>query len=386
MTIAVDAPPTAAGVLEAAGRLSSEIRARAAEVERERRVPNDLLDRLKASGCFGVLLPREHGGSGAELTDAMEVFEELSQADASVGWIALVGGNAWLDLASLPRATFDSIYQPGRTTIVAGVFNPTGSAVPTPGGYQVNGRWAFASGCEHADWLYGNCIDTSSGEPALRLAVFRPDEVEIEDTWSVSGLRGSGSHHFRANDVVVPAERTALIFADPPCVDSPMVRIPVPATIAMLMATVPLGIARAALDDVRELATGKVPLLSASALATNATFQFQLADADARLRAARALLYLEAAEAWATAVAGDEFTAPLRARLRSAGVLASSTAVAVVQAAYHAGGGSSLYDESPLQRQLRDVHAVDQHFLFRPDTLTTCGAVMAGQDPDLTIF
>ncbi len=68
------------------------------------------------------------------------------------------------------------------------MFNPTGTAVPVAGGYQVNGRWSFASGCEHADWIYGNCVDTSSGEPQLRIVVFRPDEVEIEDTWSVVGL------------------------------------------------------------------------------------------------------------------------------------------------------------------------------------------------------
>jgi alkylation response protein AidB-like acyl-CoA dehydrogenase len=375
-----------ADVLDAVRELAPEIRNRAAEVESARRVPQDLLDDLKRAGCFGLLLPTTHGGTGSDLAGAMRVFEELSRADASVAWITLIGGGGWLDLAGLPRSTFDDIYRPGQVTIVAGVFNPTGTAVPVAGGYQVNGRWSFASGCEHADWIYGNCIDTSSGEPHLRIAVFRPEDVEIEDTWSVVGLCGTGSHHFHARDVVVPADRTLNVFADPPAVDSPLTSIPVPATYAMLLASVPLGIAQAALDDVVDLATDKVPLLSPTPLAANPLFQYQLADADVKLRAARGLLYEAAGQAGETAASGGEFTPTFRAQLRSTAVLATMTAASVVDTAYRAGGGSSLYIESPLQRRMRDVQAVSQHFLVKPDTLTTCGAVFAGQSPDLTIF
>jgi alkylation response protein AidB-like acyl-CoA dehydrogenase len=100
----------------------------------------------------------------------------------------------------------------------------------------------------------------------------------------------------------------------------------------------------------------------------------------------RALVYESAREAWSAASAGDEFTPELRAHLRAGAVHAADTAVSVVDFAYHAAGGSSLFLDSPLQRRLRDVHAVHQHFLLRPNTLTTCGAVLAGQDPELTIF
>jgi alkylation response protein AidB-like acyl-CoA dehydrogenase len=129
-----------------------------------------------------------------------------------------------------------------------------------------------------------------------------------------------------------------------------------------------------------------VPLLSSSSLAANPWFQHQVADADVRLRATRTLLYDAADEASTVATSGDEFTPPLRARLRAAAVLATTTAASVVETAYRAGGGTSLYVESPLQRRLRDVQAVSQHFLLKPDTLTTCGAVLTGQEPDLTIF
>jgi alkylation response protein AidB-like acyl-CoA dehydrogenase len=123
-----------------------------------------------------------------------------------------------------------------------------------------------------------------------------------------------------------------------------------------------------------------------ASLATNPLFQNQLGQADAGLRAARSLVYGEAAEAWATALAGDPFTTEQRARIRGSATWACDTAAAVVGMAYRAGGGSSLYRSSPLQRRFRDVHALTQHFLLKLDSLTTVGAVMAGQDVDTTFL
>ncbi len=373
-------------VLDAVRELAPAIEARVDEIESARRLPLDLVERLTAAGCFRMVLPESHGGAGADVMSAMRVFEELSRVDASVGWTVVIGCCGWIDLAELPRSSFDAVFPRGKDVIVGGVFNPTGFAIPVDGGYKINGRWSFASGCQHCDWLYGNCIDTSSGEPQLRIAVFDPAEVTIEDTWSVSGLRGTGSHHFVANDVVVPDERTFLAFVGPACVDEPVVRIPVPATFALAIASVAVGIARGALGDIIALATDKVSLLASSALAANPLFQHQLGEADVRLRAARSLLYAEAEEAWATAEVSGDFTPQHRARLRSAAVFATTTASDVVDTAYRAGGGSSLYNDSPLQRRLRDIHAVTQHFLVKEDTLTTVGAILAGQEPDLTIF
>ena len=129
-----------------------------------------------------------------------------------------------------------------------------------------------------------------------------------------------------------------------------------------------------------------LPLFAGASLAANPLFQNQLGEADARLRAARALLYAEAAEVWATALARDPFTPEHRARIRASGVWAADTAAAVVDMAYRAGGGSSLYRSSPLQRRLRDIHALTQHFAVKLDTFTKAGAVFAGQDIDLTFL
>ena len=157
--------------------------------------------------------------------------------------------------------------------------------------------------------------------------------------------------------------------------------------LACVVASVAIGTAQGALDDIVALAAHKVPLLDRAPLAANPTFQHDLATADTELRAARALLYETAATLWATAVERrPSRRSSDRARVRAAAVWATARAAAVVDAAYRAGGGSSLYPDCPLQRRLRDVHAVTQHFLVRPDTLTTAGAVLAGHDPDLLLF
>jgi alkylation response protein AidB-like acyl-CoA dehydrogenase len=378
---------TPQGVLEAARRLGPSIAARAAEIEAGRRVPRDLLDDLIAARVFRVVRPASHGGVGADLVGAMRVYGELARADASVGWIALIGSGSWLDLASLPRPTFDELFSGAPDVITAGVFSPTGTIAADDGGYRATGRWSFASGCEHAGWIYGNCVEAVvDGVPRLRIAVFSPDQVVIEDTWTVSGLCGTGSHHFHVDSVLVPAERTLDPMVDAPSIDAPIVRIPVPALLALAVASVAVGSAQGALDDVVALAADKVPLLDRRPLVTNPTFQLQLATAHTQLRAARALIYETAEAAWEAAARHEEFTLHHRARMRAAAAWATEQAADVARAAYRAGGGGSIYAASPLQRRLRDIDALTQHFLVRRDTLTTAGAILAGQDVEVMVF
>lgn len=367
--------------------LAGTIGARAAQIERARRVPADLLDALCAAGCLRVLLPVSHGGLGADLASAMRMFEGLARADASTGWTVMIGATCWCDLIGLPRAAFDALFAGRSRVIMAGVFSPSGAIAREASGYRVTGRWSFASGCEHADWLFGNCIEGFvDGHPSLRMAVFSPDQVQIEDTWTVCGLSGTGSHHFRVDGAFVPAQRTLVPDGDAPCLDEPIARVPVPALLCLSIGAVAVGIAQGALDDITALAANKTPLLADGTLAGNAHFQFELAQADTQVCAARALLHEHATSLWATVTGGSRLTLEQRARVRAAAVWATRVAADAVTAAYRAGGGGSLYAESPLQRRLRDVHAVTQHFLVRHDTLTTAGAILAGRDLTVPVF
>lgn len=378
---------TAEGVLAAVRRLGPSIADRAGETEAARRVPRDLLDALIAARVFRMLRPPSHGGLGADLSAAMRVYEELARADASVGWVAMIGSGSWCDLAALPRRAFDDLFSGAPDLITAGVFAPAGTIAADGDGYRVTGRWSFASGSEHADWIYGNCVEAVvDGVPRLRIAVFSPDQVVIEDTWRVAGLSGTGSHHFHVDDLVVPADRTLAPMADPPSLDAPIVRVPPPALLALAIASVAMGVARGALDDILSLAAGRVPLLHAQTLSTDPTFHRELAAADTELGAARALIHEMARAAWEAAGSASGFTPPLRARVRAAAVWATWHAADVVRAAYRAGGGGALYSVSPLQRRLRDIDALTQHFLVRGDTLTSAGAILAGQDPGVMVF
>jgi alkylation response protein AidB-like acyl-CoA dehydrogenase len=376
---------TADDVADAVTRLAPTISAMAADIETARRLPDDLLADLKDAGCLRMLLPPSHGGIGVTLPEAMRVFAALSRADASVAWTVANCSGAWCDFAGLPRATFDAVFS-GADVTVAGVFAPCGVADRVDGGYRVNGRWGFASGCLHADWLYGNCLEDVDGLRRMRTVVFPVSEIAIEDTWTVSGLCGTGSHHFTADEVFVPIARTCATLEAEPCVDVPLVRIPTPPLFALAITSIAVGVAQGALDDILELAGGKTPLLASAPLAANPLFQNQLANADTDLRAARGLAYQEACAAWAAAVDRTPFTMEHRARIRATAAWATARATAVVDFAYHAGGGSALYAGNPLQRRLRDIHAITQHFLVKPDTMTTVGAVLAGQDVDLPVF
>jgi indole-3-acetate monooxygenase len=378
---------TAADVRAAVDGLSPRIAARAAEIEAARELPTDLLGDLRAAGAFRLLLPESHGGLEAALPDAVEVFEVLAAADASTAWTTMLGAGTWIDITGLPRASFDAIYADGPDVILASVINPSGSAERVEGGYRVRGRWSFASGCRHADRIVLDCAEgVVDGVPQLRMAVLDPDEVEIEDTWYVSGLAGTGSHHVRVDGAVVDAGRTFPTLSAEPCIDAPIAHIPLPAMLASLVATVAVGVARGGLDDVVALAATKLPLLAAAPLAADPTFQLDLATADVELRAARSLLHDAVAGLWSAALDGREPSLEERARVRATAAWVTTRAVAVVDTAYRVGGGSAVYDDSPLQRRLRDVHAIAQHFLVRRNTLTTAGAVLAGQPIDVPLF
>jgi alkylation response protein AidB-like acyl-CoA dehydrogenase len=373
-------------VLDAAGVLAPTIANRAAEVEAARRIPEDLLDALDTAGCFRMLLPRTHGGTGADLPSALRLFQNLAMADASVAWTVMIGAAAWLDLAGLPRTTFDALHVGKPGVVVAGAFAPTGSITAVDGGIPHDGPLGLRQRLRARPLALRDGVEQTGDRPRLRTAVLGRDQVEIEDTWMVSGLCGTVSHHIRITGAVVPAGWTLLPLADEPCLDEPVVRVPIPALIALSIASVAVGTAQGALDDAVALAPSRVPFLAAEPLAADRLFRTELATEDAGLRAARALVQESATSLWATAVRGAPATVRQRAAARAAAVWATERAAAVVDAAYRSGGGTALYRSCPLQRRLRDVHAMTQHFVVRRDALATAGAVLMGQDIDVPVF
>jgi alkylation response protein AidB-like acyl-CoA dehydrogenase len=379
-------PTDASSVLATVRDLAPSITRRSDEIEQARRIPVDLVEQLRDAGCFRMLVPARLGGVEADPASHSVMLRELARADGSVGWTVMIGSLTPVIAGMLPRESFDAAYAAGPDLIGAGTFNPKGVATPVDGGYRVSGQWSFASGCQHADVFVGHCMVDDGRMPPLRMMVMAPGDVDILDTWRVSGLCGTGSHDFAADGLFVPDARTFSIFDEDAGLEGPLGRIPELTLSSLMMASVAVGIAEGALHELTTLATGKVPMFADATLAANPLFRHDLGQASAHLRAAAKLVEGDIAWAWEIATGGGSFTPDVLAQLRSGAVWVATAAARIVDLAYTDGGGSSLYATSPLQRRLRDAHALTQHFAVKADTYTLAGAVLAGQDVDVSFL
>ena len=373
-------------ILDAVKALTPSIAARAEEIERARRLPPTWW-----TNCS----PRAASGCWCPAATAAPSWTCPFRCRSSRSWPApmppwpgrddRVGGSRPVQDAS-PRQLRRALRRRPRCDHGRPCAKPTGVATPVEGGYRVTGQWAFASGCQHAHWFVGHCVVDDGREPPVRMMVLPPSDVEIKDTWSVSGLCGTGSHDVVANGAFVPDELSFVVFGSEPSVDVPPLRIPELTRAAIQIASVTIGVARGALDEILALAIDKTPAFAEGPLASNPLFQNQFGEAETQLRAARTALRAEADIVWAKAQAGSPFTPEDRAHVRGTTTWVARTAAAIVNTAYQAGGSSSIYTSNPLQRRLRDAHALTQHFTMKADTFTKVGAVLAGQEVDLTLF
>jgi alkylation response protein AidB-like acyl-CoA dehydrogenase len=145
--------------------LAPEITARALEIEAGRRIPPDLVEVLKSIGVFRMPVPRSHGGFELDLPDALEVLSALARIEGSVGWTVAIACGSQIFTAMLPPDAYERIFRNGPDAMIAGSIQPIGTAEPVPGGWRVSGRWPFASGCQHADWLGAFCVMHENGKP-----------------------------------------------------------------------------------------------------------------------------------------------------------------------------------------------------------------------------
>jgi alkylation response protein AidB-like acyl-CoA dehydrogenase len=367
-------------VLAEVRSLAPSVAARATEIEAGRRLPLDLVERMASAGLFRLCVPKSLGGCEAEVATLLEAVETLSAADGAAGWCLMIGATTGLLAGFLPEAAAKEIYGRDPDVVTGGVFAPRGEARAVDGGYRVTGRWPFASGCEHCAWLAGGC--TFGDGTAPRMLFFPASDLEIVDTWTVSGLAGTGSHDMVVDDVLVPAGRDVAVGVTEPTASGPLYRFPIFGLLAVAVAAVGLGIARAAIEELRELAGVKTPTLARRRLAEQPITQVELARAESTLLAARASLYDTVGDAWEVAAHEQEPAIDLRVRLRLAATHAARTSASVARAMYDLGGGSSIYATNALQRHFRDAHVVTQHMLVAPATYSLTGRLLLGLPTD----
>ena len=237
----------------------TEIRARRDEFEAKRHVPRDMIDQLKQLGVYRAHAPQCFGGNGSSPSEFLKLIEKISEADGSTGWVASFGSAA-LYLAALPKETLAKLYENGPDVAFAGGLFPVQPAEKVEGGWNVNGLWKFASGSKGADVL-GVGIGVGEGGKPLT-AVLQPKDVEIIDNWEVIGMRGTGSHDLVVKDVFVPDEWT-FIRGGKPSLEEPIYQYPSIAYAAQVLAVVNLGIARAAIDEIVQMASTKASITGA---------------------------------------------------------------------------------------------------------------------------
>jgi alkylation response protein AidB-like acyl-CoA dehydrogenase len=360
------------------------LRARSEEIARNRHLPQDAVQLLRDTGVFRIGMPRAWNGPELTFAQQTEVIEALSYGDAAAGWCAMIGMDTWIYAGYLDEAVVEEMLA-DPDAITAGLIFPVGRADRVPGGYRVTGRWPFGSGVTHADWVVGGCVVHSDGEPEpgadgapvnWRLMLVRREDVEIVDTWHTTGLAGSGSMDYRMTDLFVPEERSFDFTA-------PRGAGPFAAPDAFLgnVSGVPLGVARAALDHVRELAAERTEKATGTPWAETYRVQTAIGECEMELAAARYAVYGTLEDLWERLESGTAPTPDQQVSSALARVNSFRTARRIVTRLCDLVGTASIYRGSPLDRWMRDLQTMCQHILAQEQIVQSAGAHLLGGTP-----
>ena len=371
--------------------LATEIAAATAEIERTRRIPQALLERLHDSRLFRMLLPRSAGGDETEPAIYVAALEELARHDASIAWNTFTANSSTLIAAFLAPEAISAIFADPRCIVSWGPPNAS-RARAVDGGYRVTGQWDFASGCRQASWMGAHCHVLEAdgtlrlnrfGRPTVRTLLFPVEQATLLDTWRTIGLCGTASDSYSVDDVFV-SEAFSSTREDPTLrrERGPLYAFTMQGLYAAGVAAVASGIARAMLFEFMTLASHKAPR-GLSRLADNAVVQADVARAEARLGSARAYLV----ETLTTIYAQADEVAPIdvanRARVRLASTNAIQAAVEVADFAYKAAGVDAIFPGSPFERRFRDMHTLSQQIQARGAHFEQVGQILLGVPPDV---
>jgi alkylation response protein AidB-like acyl-CoA dehydrogenase len=382
---------TGAALLEVARSFRPRILAERDRIEAARRLPEDLTRDLARAGFFRIYLPEAYGGLDLTPMEAMELFEDLARADASVAWCVWNGNTHWTAGQLSPDAARTMHADPD--VITANSTRASGQAQIVDGGFRVSGRWSFVSGCELGTWMVLLCIVhedgkprlTPSGAPENRFMLLPSADCEIIDTWTVGGLRGTGSHDVAVHDIFVPTSYGSG-FTDPHVLPEPRYRIPPFSRVIPGLGAMALGIARTAIEAFNEIAGAKMPQRTTQMLRDNHGAQVRVSQAEALVRSARLFLFDSLDRLWSALLATGEVTMEARANVRLAASHAVSSAVQAIDLLYLGAGGTSIYTSCPLERAFRDVHTITQHIGVHPRVMETTGRVLFGLKPDTPLL
>lgn len=376
--------------LDAARALAPLIRGLAEQTERERRLPREAVEALRAAGLFHLTVPQELNGLQADPVLLAQVVEEVAAADGSAGWCVMIAAQNAVLSAFADREAATAMLA-GRG-ILAGTARPIGRAVPKDGGCIVNGRWPFASGSSHADWFVAECLryEGDGTEPlrdeagnAVSFMAFIPrEQVTLHDTWHTTGLRGTASNDFSVDGVFVPEPYLLRMFP------APWHPWPFYRTLALMFNTHgahALGVGRAAVEAATAAAQAKIGWGTTRPLAEQGRLQLQIAEAFVLVESAREHLHGATNRLWQAAQRGEDL-GRLNARLRLATSHAAASSWRAVDSLHGALGTTSVFTSSPLERQFRDMRTAAAHVMVGPLTYEAAGRVELGLPAGMAFF
>ena len=389
MTTAATAP-TVDELIERVRGLEPLVEEHRARLDEERAIPGEITSELVDAGLFRLFTPAEFGGHQLDPVSGLRVIAEVARLDGSVGWNVMLLASYSASAGRCPANAARAIYEP-RDSAVAGQISPAGATARVEdGGYRVNGRWPFGSGSGQATWFVGHCRiepdgDVEEDAPPRMVWAFTPAaNVEIHDTRYTGGLRGTASHEYSMSDVFVPGDFVIDLPPGNPLRDEPLYRYPLRSLLLPGVASVPLGIARSAIDAFIELANEKGVRGGDRTQADRELVQMAVARAENLLGSARALLFESMSALWETVERGETPALEQRARVSAACAHVGACCVEAVDRMYELGGGSSVFESRRSERCLRDVHTARQHIAASDGPLRASGRVFLGDEsPEL---
>ncbi|MCA1399648.1 acyl-CoA dehydrogenase family protein [Bradyrhizobium sp. BRP56] len=363
---------------------------RAPRTEELRRLPPETERDLLDSGLFRILQPKRVGGSELDYVALVDCADALGQGDASVSWnFANLASHHWMLAMFAPEAQ-SAVWGEDPDALIASSFVfPAGRARKAGGGYVLSGHWPFSSGVESCGWNMLASVVASDDEAdgvEYRLFLLNRRDYSIDDTWNAAGLRGTGSNDVRVTDAFVPEHMTVAVSdlaggATPGSVVNPnaLYMLPVFSLFPYVLSGVGLGNAQACLDDYVEIARHRASTYNRAKIGDLQSTQIKIAEASAKIDAARLIMRTNCVEALAEVRRGDIPGIAAKTRLRRDGAFAVNLCTEAVSLLFAAGGARSLFTSGALQRQFRDAHAVNSHLAFNFDAAgTNYGRVALG--------
>jgi alkylation response protein AidB-like acyl-CoA dehydrogenase len=359
----------------------------AAEAERLRRPVDEVIEALRRSDLFRLMVPRKYGGFELDLDTFLEVGLALAEGDASMAWVATFYiEHNWM-ICQFPQAFQEALLGSHGYVLAPAALAPNGVAQPVEGGFRLNGRWQWGTGIMHADWVIVGARAQGGGSvPDFRFLALPREAVKVEDVWFVDGMAGTGSNDILIENVVVPEERTVSI-ADmsvgrahgSKLHEGPLYRTPMLPVLGLTAAMPAVGQARAAVRSFRQRVLERTPLATSAKQAERPAAQMRLARAELESRQAESLLRQLVAEIQALR---SEASIPDRVRWLASFALAVDQSKRVLQSLSEASGASAHFQQHPLQRAVRDVNTLSCHAIFDLDArLEMYGRTLLGLEP-----